>query len=51
MAPVAIRSAAMATLTAGPARAIQSSCFGFSGTSIRATPPIGSKGMSWTSIP
>ena len=41
------RTAAMTTLTAGPARATHSSCFGSSGMrSIRATPPMGSRVMS-----
>ena len=43
--------AAMTTLTAGPARAIQNSCFGFGRFSMLATPPMGYSVMLDTGMP
>jgi len=46
------RTAAMTTLTAGPAAATHSSCSGSSGIrSSRATPPMGSRVISRVRIP
>ena len=50
--PSAIQSAAaMTTLTAGPATAIHSSCFGLGRFSMLATPPMGYSVMLDTGMP